>query len=243
MKRMSFMMFGLAAYILFLLTFLYLVAFVAGWPAIPRSIDHPQSAASTGVALIADLALVAIFGLQHSVMARTGFKAAWTRIVPEPIERSSFMIFACLALILLFAAWQPLPVMLWDLRGTAAEPLLWVLFAAGWLIVLLSTFLISHFELFGLTQVWNHWRSAPPVAPTFRQPFFYKLVRHPLYSGFMLAFWATPSMSYGHLLFAAAMSAYMLIAIQFEERDLLRLFGTDYEGYRKRVGKLTPRLR
>jgi protein-S-isoprenylcysteine O-methyltransferase Ste14 len=243
MKRLGFMLFGLAAYIIFLLTFLYLVGFVAGAPQLPRSIDHPEGAAPIGVALLIDLGLIAIFGLQHSIMARSGFKAAWTRIVPEPVERSSYMIFACLALILLFAFWQPLPAVLWDLRDTLAQPILWALFAAGWSIVLLSSFLISHFELFGLTQVWNHWRSAPPLAPRFHQPFFYKLVRHPLYSGFMIAFWAIPAMSYGHLLFAAAMSAYMLIAIQFEERDLVRLFGSDYENYRERVGKLVPRVR
>jgi protein-S-isoprenylcysteine O-methyltransferase Ste14 len=177
MKRMSFMMFGLSAYIIFLLTFLYLVAFVAGAPAILRSIDHPLSEAPTGVAFLLDLGLIAFFGAQHSIMARAGFKAIWTRIVPEPIERSGYMIFACLTLILLFSFWQPLPTKLWDVRGTAAEPLLWALFAAGWLIVLLSTFLISHFELFGLIQVWNNWRGAPAVAPTFRQPFFYKLER------------------------------------------------------------------
>jgi protein-S-isoprenylcysteine O-methyltransferase Ste14 len=243
MKRLGFMSFGLAAYIIFLLTFLYLVGFIASVPQLPRSIDRPPGAAPTGVAVLIDLGLIAIFGVQHSVMARSGFKAAWTRIVPEPIERSSYMIFACLALILLFTFWQPLPGMLWDLRGSVAEPALWVLFAAGWAIVLLSTFLISHFELFGLTQVWNHWRNAPPAAPRFHQPLFYKLVRHPLYSGFMIAFWATPVMSYGHLLFAAAMSSYMLIAIQFEERDLVRLFGRDYEDYRQRVGKIIPGVR
>jgi protein-S-isoprenylcysteine O-methyltransferase Ste14 len=243
MKRLSFALFGLAAYVIFLATFLYLVAFIAGAPLIPRSIDGPQSAVPTGFAVLIDLGVVAIFGLQHSGMARTAFKEFWTRFMPEPIERSGYMIFACLALILLFSLWQPLPMMLWDVRGTMAMPLLWAVFAAGWSIALLSTFLISHFELFGLKQIWSHWRGLPAGAPRFYQPFFYKLVRHPLYSGFIIAFWATPAMSYGHLLFAAAMSTYMLIAIEFEERDLVRLFGADYETYRMKVGKLAPRWR
>jgi protein-S-isoprenylcysteine O-methyltransferase Ste14 len=243
MKRLGFALFGLAAYTIFLATFLYLVAFVAGVPIIPHSIDGPQSPVPTGTAILVDLGLVAIFGLQHSGMARTGFKTFWTRFMPEPIERSGYMIFACLALILIFALWQPLPTMLWDVRGTFAEPLLWAVFASGWAIVLLSTFLISHFELFGLKQVWSHWRGVPAGAPRFYQPFFYKLVRHPLYSGFIIAFWATPAMSHGHLLFAAAMTTYMLIAIEFEERDLVRLFGAEYETYRTKVGKLAPRLR
>ncbi|MBU3077467.1 isoprenylcysteine carboxylmethyltransferase family protein [Sphingomonas quercus] len=202
MKRTGFMLYGGVAYIVFLLTFLYLVAFVAALPLVPRTIDFPASAMPAGLAMLVDLALVALFGVQHSVMARAGFKAAWTRIVPPAIERSSYMICACLALILLFVLWQPLPAWVWDVRDSAAAPWLWALAAAGWAIVLLSTFMISHFELFGLVQVWDHWRGAPAKPPSFRHPLFYRLVRHPLYSGFLIAFWVTPAMSYGHLLFA-----------------------------------------
>ena len=159
------------------------------------------------------------------------------------LSEADIMVFTCLALILLFAFWQPLPALLWDLEGTVGIPILWAVCAIGWLIVFLSTFLIDHLELFGLAQVFDHWRGTPAAPPQLRKPLFYRLVRHPLYTGFLIAFWATPTMSYGHLLFAAAMTAYVLIAIEFEERDLVALFGQDYETYRKKVGKLTPRLR
>jgi protein-S-isoprenylcysteine O-methyltransferase Ste14 len=243
MKRLGFVVFALTAYAIFTFTFLYLVAFLADIAALPHGIDHPASSLSMPGAILVDLALVAVFGLQHSVMARQGFKAGWTRIVPPPIERSCYMIFACLALVLIFGFWQPLPSLAWDLRGSPAYWPAWGIFGAGWLLVFVSTYLIDHFELFGLSQVVRYWRSMPPAAPEFRQPLFYKLVRHPLYSGFTVAFWATPVMSYGHLLFAGAMSIYMLVAIAFEERDLVALFGAEYEVYRKRVGKLFPRIR
>lgn len=184
-----------------------------------------------------------LFGLQHTLMARQGFKAAWTKLMPKPIERSGYMVFTCLALIAMFVFWQPLPMLLWDARGTVGEPILWALCALGWGIVLLSTFLINHFELFGLSQVWRYLKAKTPAPPRLRQPLFYKLVRHPLYAGFLIAFWATPAMSAGHLIFSASMSVYILIAIEFEERDLIALFGSDYEAYRQRVGKLAPRLR
>ena len=243
MKRVIFLAFSLLAYVVFLATFLYLIAFIAGLPAIPRSIDHPGSALPVVASAVIDLALVALFGLQHTLMARQGFKLAWTRLMPKPIERSGYMIFTCLALIVMFLFWQPLPTLLWDLRGGIGEPVLWAVFGLGWAIVLLSTFLINHFELFGLAQVWRHITAKPAAEPRFRQPLFYRLVRHPLYSGFLIAFWATPAMSVGHLLFAAAMTAYILIAIEFEERDLLLLFGSQYAAYRASVGKLLPRLR
>lgn len=243
MKRLSYLMVALAAYSVFTLTFLYLIAFLADVPAIPRSIDRPTQASSTVLATAIDVALIAVFGVQHSVMARKGFKAAWTRIVPEPIERSAYLIFTCLALILLFALWQPLPSIVWEVKGAAARPMLWTIFAMGWLVVFLSTYLINHFEMFGLTQAWAHWRSIEPAPPQFRQPLFYRLVRHPLYSGFLLAFWATPTMSWGHLLFAAAMSVYILIAIEFEERDLVASFGAEYQTYRLKVGKVIPGIR
>lgn len=242
MTRGLFLLFGVLAYLIFFATFLYLIGFVGNLPEFPRTVDRGPSSDVTS-AIIVNLALIALFGVQHSVMARKGFKEAWTRIVPAPVERSFYVLFASLALIVLFAFWRPLPAIVWNVENDIAAGLLWSLFALGWLVVLLSTFLISHFELFGLKQVYLNLRGAAPAAPQFRQPFFYKLVRHPLYSGFFLAFWATPLMTAGHLLFALGMSFYMLIAIRYEERDLVGLFGADYESYRQNVGMLTPRMR
>jgi protein-S-isoprenylcysteine O-methyltransferase Ste14 len=176
-------------------------------------------------------------------MARQGFKRAWTRIVPPQAERSVYVLMASLMLIILFTFWRPIDGIVWDARRTPLEMLLWIGFAAGWLIVLLSTFLLNHFELFGLQQAWFHLQGRTAAEPQMRKPFFYRYVRHPLYSGFFLAFWSTPVMTYGHLLLAAGMSAYMLIAIRYEERDLVDLFGKDYEDYRESAGMLTPRLR
>lgn len=243
MKRIGFLAFAAVAYLLSLLTILYLITFVAGLSVVPRSVDHPASALSVTHAVLIDLSLIALFGVQHSLMARRSFKTAWTRLVPRAIERSGYLVFSCLAFFLLFVFWQPLPALVWDIRGSLAEPLLWTAFLAGWLIALVSTFLIDHLELFGLAQVRDAWREAKGGTPKFRTPFLYRLVRHPLYSGFLLAFWATPAMSYGHLLFSTGMTAYVLFAIRLEERDLLSLFGAEYEAYRLKVGKLIPWLR
>ncbi len=242
MTRTLYLLFGVIAYTVFLATFLYLIGFVGNLPGLPRTVDRGP-ASDLAASLIVNVSLIALFGLQHSVMARQGFKRAWTRIVPEPIERSLYVLAASLALILLFAFWRPLPATVWSIGNDLAANFVWVLFALGWLIVLLSTFLISHFELFGLKQVWRHMTGAAAASPQFRQPFFYKLVRHPLYAGFFLAFWATPHMTAGHLLLALGMSTYMLIAIRYEERDLVALFGEDYETYRRTTGMLTPRIR
>ena len=245
MARAAYLLFGILAYLIFLVTFLYLVAFLGAFPWVPNNVDITiiPLGLPLAAAVSLDLGLIALFGLQHSVMARPGFKAAWTRAVPAPLERSLYMLFASLALILLFHLWQPIPGLVWRVHNPAAAALLWGLFALGWLVALLSTFLISLFELFGLKQVWSHLRRRAAEPPVFRQPFFYSLVRHPLYTGFFIGFWATPHMTYVHALLAAAMSAYMLIAIRYEERDLVGLFGRDYEDYRARVGMLTPRLR
>jgi protein-S-isoprenylcysteine O-methyltransferase Ste14 len=243
MARPVYLLFGILAYAIFFATFLYLIGFVGALPQLPRTVDAPAVLGSASAAAAVDVALIAIFGLQHSVMARKGFKSAWTRIVPEPIERSCYVVFASLALILLFLFWRPLPAVIWSVGSGPAAMLLWALFALGWLIVLLSTFLLSHFELFGLKQIWDHMRGVAADPPVLREPFFYRLVRHPLYAGFFIAFWATPRMTMGHLLLAGGMSLYMLIAIEFEERDLVRVFGPDYEAYQARVGKLMPRLR
>lgn len=239
MARISYLIFGILCYLLFFATFLYLIGFIAGLPQLPQTIDHGDAAPAAAAAAI-DVALIAVFGLQHSVMARPGFKAAWTRIVPQPIERSTYVLFASAALILMFALWHPLPAMIWHVENPVGAGILWALFGFGWLIVLVSTYLINHFELFGLAQVWRNLRGRTVADGPLRMPLFYALVRHPLYSGFLIAFWATPTMTVGHLLFSAAMTIYILIAIGYEERDLIAHFGHSYEAYRRSVGMLVP---
>lgn len=242
MARAFYLLFGVIAYLIFFATFLYLIAFVGDLPWVPRTVDRGHEVVGLAHAIAADLALIALFGIQHSVMARQRFKAAWTRIVPAPAERSVYVLAASLVLILLFWFWHPIPAVIWSVSSPMLVYLLWGLFGLGWLIVLLSTFLLNHFELFGLSQVWNHAGNRPAAPPEFRTPLFYKRVRHPLYSGFILAFWATPAMSAGHLLLALGMTLYILIAIRHEERDLVGLFGTQYQDYRRRAGMLIPRL-
>jgi protein-S-isoprenylcysteine O-methyltransferase Ste14 len=241
MSRYIFLLLAGIIYLIFFATFLYLVGFVAGVPQLPANVDKGLTM-PVATAVLIDIALIAAFGLQHSVMARPGFKKMWTTIVPKPIERSVYVLAASLVLMALFAFWCPIAGTLWHVDAPAARLLLWVVFASGWGIVLLSTFLINHFELFGLSQVVRNLRNREAAAPVLRMPLFYKLVRHPLYSGFFIAFWATPDMSYGHLLLAVGMSIFMLIAIQYEERDLIDTFGSDYRSYRERVGMLTPKL-
>ena len=243
MARAVYLLFGVAAYLIFFATFLYLVAFVGDLPWVPRTVDRGGPSTDLAIALGVNVGLIVLFGLQHSVMARKGFKAAWTRIVPEPLERSFYVLFASLALILLALFWHPMPQSIWAIDNPMGVYLMWALFGLGWVIVLVSTFLINHFELFGLHQVWGHARGTPPGAPSFRTPFFYRAVRHPIYAGFILAFWATPEMSVGHLMLALGMTFYILIAIQYEERDLVGMFGEDYVAYRGRAGMLTPKLR
>lgn len=243
MARILYLPFALVAYLLFFGTFLYLIAFVGNLPWAPVTVDRGGAVGPVALAVIVNLALIALFGVQHSVMARSGFKRAWTRIVPKPLERSVYVLAASLVLILLFAMWRPIPAAVWSVENQAGAAILWALFGLGWLIVLVSTFLISHFELFGLAQAWGHVRGAAEARPpVLRTPLFYRHVRHPLYSGFFLAFWATPQMSAGHLLLALGVSVYMLIGIAYEERDLVGTFGEDYRSYRERTGMLTPRF-
>lgn len=233
--------FGVVAYLIFLGTFLYLVAFVGDLPGAPQTVSYGRQA-DIATALITDIMLIALFGVQHSVMARKGFKQAWTRIVPEPIERSMYVLMSSVVLCIMFYVWLPIPRTIWQVDNAIGAGILWALFALGWVIVLLSTFLINHFELFGLHQVYRNLRGGASITPQFRQPFFYRFVRHPLYSGFLLAFWATPYMTAGHLLFAAGMTVYIVIAIGYEEKDLIALFGQQYQDYRTRVGMLAPRI-
>jgi protein-S-isoprenylcysteine O-methyltransferase Ste14 len=238
------LLFAIVAYAVFFATFLYLVVFVGDFSLAHLTVDvSPTPPAPTIVAVAIDVLLIALFGIQHSVMARQGFKRWWTRIVPPPIERSVYVLAASFMLIILFLFWRPIGIVIWNITTPAISQIIWLLFWVGWGMVLLSTFLINHFELFGLQQAWFHARDREAERPALRQPLLYKWVRHPLYLGFFLAFWATPEMTAGHLLLAAGVSIYMLIAIRYEERDLVDYFGEDYEAYRRNVGMLLPRFR
>ncbi|KQZ72652.1 hypothetical protein ASE06_09150 [Sphingopyxis sp. Root214] len=239
MMRTLYLLYAAVAYAIFFATFLYLIAFVGNLSFVPVTVDFARFAAPGKAALI-DIALIALFGIQHSVMARPGFKARWTHIVPSAIERSTYVLFASLALIVLMLFWYQLTAPVWTITNPLGAVILWALFGLGWLIVLFSTFLINHFELFGLQQAWFALREKAAAAPVLRQPLFYKFVRHPLYAGFFLAFWATPAMTAGHLLLAIGLSIYMLIAIRLEERNLIDTFGADYIAYRETTPMLVP---
>ncbi|HZZ93635.1 MAG TPA: isoprenylcysteine carboxylmethyltransferase family protein [Usitatibacter sp.] len=231
--------YSIGAYLFFIATFVYTVGFLGGLP-LPKNIDggtvHPL-AGSIGV----DLLLLAIFAVQHSVMARPAFKARWTRIVPPPLERSTFVLASTCALALLLWQWRPIPSpVLWDIHNTPGIVAVYGLFALGWAVLLLATFLINHFELFGLWQPVAHAFGQRPSTPHFQTPMLYRFVRHPLYLGFLIAFWSTPHMSAGHLLFALGATGYIFIGIFFEERDLVAQFGERYRAYREKVGMILP---
>ena len=237
-KRLVFFAYGITAYAIFLATFLYAVAFVGGF-VVPSRLDGPLGT-SIPVALMIDAALLTLFAVQHSVMARPWFKERWTQIVPWTIERSTYVLCASLALMLLCWQWRPIGIQIWSIENEAARFALWTLFAAGWATVLVVTFLINHFDLFGLRQVWLPLVGRPYTPVPFRTPLPYRLIRHPLYFGFVLAFWMTPNMTLAHLVFALATTAYIVLAIQFEERDLLAAHGATYEEYRRNVPMLLP---
>lgn len=236
--RLAIFAYGVVSYVLFLGVFLYAIGFIGNF-GVPRAIDGPP-ALPTPLALTIDLALLGLFALQHSVMARPAFKRRWTRIVPPAAERSTYVLFTNAALILLFWLWEPLGGSIWQVESAVWRGVLWGLCACGWLLVLVSTCLINHFDLFGLRQVWLHLRGRPYTPLRFVTPGPYRLVRHPLYVGWLLAFWCTPTMTAAHLVFALATTTYILIAIQFEERDLLSYHGHDYAAYRRRVPMLIP---
>jgi protein-S-isoprenylcysteine O-methyltransferase Ste14 len=237
-KRSLFFVYGLASYLIFLATFLYAIAFVGGF-AVASRLDGPLRM-SLSRAIAIDCALLTLFAVQHSVMARPWFKARWTQIVPWTIERSTYVLCASLALSLVFWQWQPIAIQIWSVDHAGVRVVLWALFAAGWVTVLTVTFLISHFDLFGLRQVWLPLRGTPYTRVPFRTPLPYRFVRHPLYFGFLLAFWVTPTMTLAHLVFAVATTAYIILAIQFEERDLVSEHGAAYEEYRRSVPMLLP---
>jgi methanethiol S-methyltransferase len=238
LKRLLFFAYGVASYLIFLATFLYAVAFVGGF-AVPSRLDGPARGPIPG-SLAIDAALLVLFAAQHSIMARRGFKERWTQWVPWTIERSTYVLCASVALLVLFWQWRPMGIPVWTVENGAARLVLWILFAAGWLTVLMVTFLINHFDLFGLRQVWLPLTGKPYTPVSFRTPLPYRIIRHPLYFGFLLAFWMTPTMTLAHLFFAVATTGYIIMAIQLEERDLVSEHGAAYEEYRRRVPMLLP---
>jgi protein-S-isoprenylcysteine O-methyltransferase Ste14 len=237
MKRLAIFGYGLVCYAVFFATFLYSIGFIGNlW--VPKSMDSPRDVA-LGTALLVNLGLLGLFAVQHSVMARPAFKRWWTRIVPEPAERSTYVLFSSLALIVLFWFWQPMGGVVWDIQTRAGINTMYAMYAAGWLLLLYVTFLIDHFNLFGLRQVWLQLVGKPFTPLKFKTPWLYRQVRHPLYVGWLMIFWATPTMTVAHLVFAIMTTAYILVAIQFEERDLINAH-PEYAEYKKRVPMLLP---
>jgi protein-S-isoprenylcysteine O-methyltransferase Ste14 len=231
-------LYGLVAYLAFFATILYAIGFVMGL-VVPKTIDTGPGS-STTEALVVNLLLMTLFAVQHSVMARKQFKQWWTQYVPKAVERSTYVLSASLVLMLLFWQWRPMPAIVWQINQPDVAVAIATLALVGWVIVFTSTFLINHFELFGLHQVANNLTGRDMPTPRFRTPLYYKFVRHPIYLGFIIAFWAAPTMSVGHLLFAAVTTAYIFVGILLEERDLVDLFGDDYRRYKERVSMLLP---
>src|SRR5215813_6887364 len=241
MKRVAVFVYGVASYGIFFATLLYAIGFLGNF-GVPKSIDSGREGSAVA-ALSIDGALLALFALQHSIMARPWFKRAWTRIVLEPVERSTYVLFSSVALLLMFWQWRPIGGVIWKIDGAIAQSIIIGLYVEGLLIVLLSTFLINHFDLFGLRQVYLYMAGRKYTHLEFRTPFFYRYVRHPLYVGWLLTFWSAPVMTVAHLFFAAMTTAYILVAIRFEEADLMTMHGERYRRYRQEVPMIVPALR
>ena len=231
-------LYGIAAYLVFFVTILYAIGFVMGL-VVPKTIDTGGDS-SVVEAIVVNLLLMALFAVQHSVMARQQFKAWWTQYVPQAVERSTYVLFASLTLLLLFWQWRPMPAVIWEVRDPDLAVTIVTLSVAGWVLVFMSTYLINHFELFGLQQVAQNLADKQPQPARFKTPLLYKFVRHPIYLGFIIAFWAAPTMTAGHLLFAGVTTLYILLGIALEERDLIALFGDDYRQYKQWVSMLIP---
>ena len=240
MARAATLIYGLVCYVMFLGVFLYLIGFLGNY-LVPKTVDSGTEGSLT-TALLVNILLLAFFGIIHSVMARPTFKNSWTKIVPASVERSTYMLITNLQLMLLFWQWRPMTGMIWEVNNTIGQGILWALFGAGWLLVLVSTLQINHADLFGMRQVWLHFRGREYTHVALATPILYKHVRHPLYVGWIMGFWGTPRMTLGHLMFAVGMTAYIMIAIRYEERDLVRFLGEDYKKYREKVPMLIPRL-
>jgi protein-S-isoprenylcysteine O-methyltransferase Ste14 len=238
MARFVAFVYGLVSYVVFFVTFLYAIGFVSDL-VVPKTIDGGAVGPMAG-AVIVNLLLMSVFAIQHSVMARPQFKRWWTQLVPKSVERSTYVLLASLALVLLFWQWRPMPAVVWHIDNPRVAMVVLGLSFAGWLIVLTSTFLINHFELFGLRQVASNLAGRAIPDQRFRTPLYYRFVRHPIYLGFIIAFWAAPTMTMGHLLFASVTTAYIVVGAMLEERDLVDLFGDQYRRYRERVPMLVP---
>jgi protein-S-isoprenylcysteine O-methyltransferase Ste14 len=238
MSKFIAFLYGLVAYLIFFVTFLYAIGFVEGM-IVPKAIDT-GAVVPVAEALIVNILLMSLFAMQHSVMARRQFKDWWTQFVPKPVERSTYVLFASLALALLFWQWRPMPTVVWQVANPGIANAIIGLSFIGWLLVLVATFMINHFELFGLYQVANHLTGRDMAAMRFKTPMLYNFVRHPIYLGFIIAFWAAPTMTVGHLLFAAVTTAYIFVGIFLEEHDLIELFGDDYRNYKRRVSMIIP---
>ena len=240
MTRLLIAGYGVGCYLAFVVAFLYAIGFVGNF-VVPRTVDA-GIAAPIAEAVVVNLLLLAVFAVQHSVMARPGFKRRWTRIIPAPVERSTYVLLSSAALMLLYWQWRTLPAVVWDVESVVGRVVLWTLFWLGWVMVFASTFMINHFDLFGLRQVWLHWRGRPYRDLGFQTTLLYRVIRHPIMAGFIVAFWAAPTMTTGRLLFAVGGTAYILVAIRLEERDLVGALGDDYRDYRHRTAMLVPGL-
>jgi protein-S-isoprenylcysteine O-methyltransferase Ste14 len=238
MHKLTAFLFGAVAYLTFLFTILYAIGFIEGL-VVPKDINTGAKS-SVFEALAINLALMSLFAVQHSVMARNSFKQWWTQFIPKPVERSTYVLLASLVLLLLFWLWRPMPAVIWHIEEPEIAAVITGVSFVGWVVVFTSTYLINHFELFGLLQVANHLTGREMSPPVFRTPLLYNFVRHPIYLGFIIAFWAAPMMTSGHLLFAAVTTAYIFVGIWLEERDLTAMFGDDYRRYRERVSMLLP---